>query len=315
MVLRDLTRFELILMDNNMPRMTGTVAAREMRNGGYSGVILGLTGDPVGSPERDEFEAAGLNACVDKDTKGVEQILKLLRGFALPAEPSAAVPAELAGARAGFPAAASEDARTGGAGSQALAAPLLSAPNLTPQPMEKAGGLAAAACNAPIWGAPAPLPPAASDAFSGRAQRRSATQLPPLAAGDSAAAVEHAPPQEESGRGSLSLRRSFEQPTYVPLSAVNARTSSLQACFPDERRSASSLPPLPGQVPAPWHTAGRAQPAPSQQPADPPAGTSHRSSSCDEWVVNSVASARVFLRNSEANAQPEMEMEGKSELG
>jgi len=45
---------------------------------GYAGKIIGMTGDPQGCSERDDFEAAGLNACVDKDSAGVGYIIAML---------------------------------------------------------------------------------------------------------------------------------------------------------------------------------------------------------------------------------------------
>mmetsp|Transcript_19765 Transcript_19765/g.51064 ORF Transcript_19765/g.51064 Transcript_19765/m.51064 type:complete len:80 (+) Transcript_19765:50-289(+) len=65
-----------------MPKMTGTAATRALRRSGYTGIILGMTGDPVGSPDRDEFEAAGLDACLDKDSSGIVHVLDVLRSFA-----------------------------------------------------------------------------------------------------------------------------------------------------------------------------------------------------------------------------------------
>jgi hypothetical protein len=36
-----------------------------------------MTGDPSGCPEREEFEASGLNECVDKDSQGICRVAKL----------------------------------------------------------------------------------------------------------------------------------------------------------------------------------------------------------------------------------------------
>jgi len=65
-----------------MPNMSGTEATRALRAHGYSGVVVGMTGDPTGCPERCEFEAAGLNSCVDKDSKGVAHLERLLTSYA-----------------------------------------------------------------------------------------------------------------------------------------------------------------------------------------------------------------------------------------
>lgn len=61
-----------------MPILNGTAATRLLRAGGFRGKVVGMTGDPAGCAERDEFEAAGLNACVDKTTAGIEYIANLL---------------------------------------------------------------------------------------------------------------------------------------------------------------------------------------------------------------------------------------------
>lgn len=38
----------------------------------------GGAGDPRGSDDRDEFESAGLNECLDKDGAGVERVKQLI---------------------------------------------------------------------------------------------------------------------------------------------------------------------------------------------------------------------------------------------
>lgn len=73
-----------------MPGVNGTAATRELRRSGYRGLIIGLTGDPPGAPEVREFEAAGLNMCLGKDSQGtleiIEQIKTLQTGLALKAQ-------------------------------------------------------------------------------------------------------------------------------------------------------------------------------------------------------------------------------------
>lgn len=67
-----------------MPRLTGAETARELRANGYRGLIIGMTGDPTGSRDRDDFQQAGLDVCLDKDTAGVDRIVSTLSSFALP---------------------------------------------------------------------------------------------------------------------------------------------------------------------------------------------------------------------------------------
>jgi len=71
---RGLAPFDLVLMDNQMPGVSGTAATRRLRAMGFRGVVVGMTGDPVGSPDRNEFEAAGLTACVDKTPEGMAAV-------------------------------------------------------------------------------------------------------------------------------------------------------------------------------------------------------------------------------------------------
>jgi len=75
--------FPLIILDNQMPELSGTATARALRAGGYAGMIVGVTGDPRGSPERAEFEGAGLNDCLEKDSSGVQRIKEIVASFAL----------------------------------------------------------------------------------------------------------------------------------------------------------------------------------------------------------------------------------------
>jgi CheY-like chemotaxis protein/anti-sigma regulatory factor (Ser/Thr protein kinase) len=71
-------KYALVVMDNQMPRMNGTTATRKLRELGYAGIIIGMTGDPSGCSEREEFEESGLTACVDKDTAGVERVMEMV---------------------------------------------------------------------------------------------------------------------------------------------------------------------------------------------------------------------------------------------
>lgn len=61
-----------------MPRMSGTLAARELRRRGFKGPIYGMTGDPVGCAERDAFEAAGLTRCMDKNSAGLTELYEVV---------------------------------------------------------------------------------------------------------------------------------------------------------------------------------------------------------------------------------------------
>jgi CheY-like chemotaxis protein len=90
---RDIVSYDLIIMDNQMPVMTGEQATRALRALGYHGTIVGMTGDPTGSADRAEFEAAGLNACFDKDSKAIECLHGVIRSFAI--DTAEASPAEL----------------------------------------------------------------------------------------------------------------------------------------------------------------------------------------------------------------------------
>ncbi|KAJ1628544.1 hypothetical protein T492DRAFT_146592 [Pavlovales sp. CCMP2436] len=66
MIVEEKRDYSIVLMDNQMPIMSGEQATRALRVAGFAGVIIGMTGDPAGCAERDAFEAAGLTSCVDK---------------------------------------------------------------------------------------------------------------------------------------------------------------------------------------------------------------------------------------------------------
>jgi len=89
--------YDFILMDNQMPIMSGATATATIRQGEFSAVtngtqpgtlIVGCTGDPPSSEDRREFEAAGLDECVDKDSAGLERIIERLRLLILAREGS-----------------------------------------------------------------------------------------------------------------------------------------------------------------------------------------------------------------------------------
>eukprot|EP00302_Diacronema_sp_CCMP2436_P044875 CAMPEP_0180058042 /NCGR_PEP_ID=MMETSP0985-20121206/4802_1 /TAXON_ID=483367 /ORGANISM="non described non described, Strain CCMP 2436" /LENGTH=457 /DNA_ID=CAMNT_0021987981 /DNA_START=1 /DNA_END=1372 /DNA_ORIENTATION=- len=83
LILEERCEYALVLMDNQMPILTGEKATRALRAGGFEGVIVGMTGDPKGCSERDDFEGAGLSFCVDKDLPGIERVTHELFSFAL----------------------------------------------------------------------------------------------------------------------------------------------------------------------------------------------------------------------------------------
>eukprot|EP00306_Pavlova_sp_CCMP459_P015030 CAMPEP_0185201416 /NCGR_PEP_ID=MMETSP1140-20130426/49202_1 /TAXON_ID=298111 /ORGANISM="Pavlova sp., Strain CCMP459" /LENGTH=228 /DNA_ID=CAMNT_0027768803 /DNA_START=15 /DNA_END=701 /DNA_ORIENTATION=- len=71
---RGMHEYSIIVIDNQMPRCGGEEATRRLRAIGYRGLVIGMTGDPVGSPDRTAFEAAGLDECTDKTLEGMEVV-------------------------------------------------------------------------------------------------------------------------------------------------------------------------------------------------------------------------------------------------
>jgi CheY-like chemotaxis protein len=61
----DRPSFDVISMDNVMPRMRGPEAAQKIRNIGYKGVIVGITGNVL-ADDVDEFIDHGVNAVLPK---------------------------------------------------------------------------------------------------------------------------------------------------------------------------------------------------------------------------------------------------------
>jgi len=78
LILEEKREYALVLKGIQMPVLTGKKATRTLRAGGFEGVIVGMTGDPHGCFERDEFEAAGLSLCVDKDKPSVHKVVQML---------------------------------------------------------------------------------------------------------------------------------------------------------------------------------------------------------------------------------------------
>ncbi|RYH02932.1 response regulator, partial [archaeon] len=57
--------FDLVLMDDNMPRMTGTQATAELRDRNFPGLIFGVTGD-LHKESVDRFIGNGANQVLSK---------------------------------------------------------------------------------------------------------------------------------------------------------------------------------------------------------------------------------------------------------
>jgi CheY-like chemotaxis protein len=60
--------FDAILMDFSMPKMNGNIAAKEMREMGYTGKIFGITGNAMQS-DIDDFISNGANSVFIKPLK------------------------------------------------------------------------------------------------------------------------------------------------------------------------------------------------------------------------------------------------------
>jgi len=73
------TKYAFVLMDNEMPNVSGKEAVKALRDRGFKGMIVGITGHAEGSDERNDFEAVGLDACVEKDSTGSEKVVELLK--------------------------------------------------------------------------------------------------------------------------------------------------------------------------------------------------------------------------------------------
>ncbi|KAJ1638429.1 hypothetical protein T492DRAFT_944481 [Pavlovales sp. CCMP2436] len=52
LILYENRAYSVILMDNQMPVLTGEMATRQLRAGGFTGTIIGMTGDPLGTSTR-----------------------------------------------------------------------------------------------------------------------------------------------------------------------------------------------------------------------------------------------------------------------
>jgi CheY-like chemotaxis protein len=76
MVRADLSLFSIVLMDNLMPVMSGLEATRALREAGFGGLILGVTGN-VTPEDLDEYILCGANFVLTKPVYGatVEKLL------------------------------------------------------------------------------------------------------------------------------------------------------------------------------------------------------------------------------------------------
>ena len=70
--------FDVILMDNQMPRMCGPVAAKTLRERGYRGVIVGVTGNALPADIQD-YIAHGADEVLGKPVN-VDLLLSRLSG-------------------------------------------------------------------------------------------------------------------------------------------------------------------------------------------------------------------------------------------
>jgi CheY-like chemotaxis protein len=75
--------YAFVLLDNQMPHLTGTQVAKELRARGYSAHIVGMTGDPRGCTDRAIFEVSGVDHCFDKDSASVSKVRELLAAYAI----------------------------------------------------------------------------------------------------------------------------------------------------------------------------------------------------------------------------------------
>jgi CheY-like chemotaxis protein len=70
--------YDIILMDYQMPNMIGPIAAKIMRNNGYKGLIIGVTGNGL-QPDVDYFLSHGANRVLIKPVS-IEQINQCIHG-------------------------------------------------------------------------------------------------------------------------------------------------------------------------------------------------------------------------------------------
>jgi len=68
MVLSDMDKYSIVLMDNQMPAMNGVEATKRLRTGGYKNLIVGVTGNVL-EDDVNEFLVAGANLVMFKPLK------------------------------------------------------------------------------------------------------------------------------------------------------------------------------------------------------------------------------------------------------
>ena len=75
--------FDVVLMDDNMPNMSGPEAAKRLRELGYKGLIIAITGNVMDSDVA-SFKAHGADEVLPKplDMKALQRILSV-RGLLL----------------------------------------------------------------------------------------------------------------------------------------------------------------------------------------------------------------------------------------
>jgi CheY-like chemotaxis protein len=79
---RDSTKISIIFMDSSMPVMTGIEATRLLRQTGYTGPIVGVTGN-IMQEDVDLFLSAGANEVIGKPLK-LEKLQEIISGRASP---------------------------------------------------------------------------------------------------------------------------------------------------------------------------------------------------------------------------------------
>lgn len=101
--------YAIVLVGNQLPGMSGSEAARQLRSGGFKAVIVGITGYSLDFADRDAIQASGFTLCLDENMDGSKVVVALVealekrgalteaeaRAIAGVKEPDAAVDAEI----------------------------------------------------------------------------------------------------------------------------------------------------------------------------------------------------------------------------